>query len=211
MPFEILPRREGVLFEDADIVVRAFHGGRMDLDTPGTQFFAVISGRPLINGHWLRPGMYGCLPRIATLLGDTECRVMIAEARRYAGIFSLGGPIEPAGRLRYINGCTDTGLIQPLKQGDPCLNALFFPAETLQTPHRHPSHRIGAIFDGEGACLTGDGAATPMRRGDIFIIPAESIHWFETTSSAMRIMVFHPDSEFGPTDEHHQMLDATLV
>lgn len=211
--FRILPRVPGKLFEDAAIAVHAYHGGTLVLETAGSFFFAVISGRLTVNGYPLRAGMYGCLPRLAQFerAEPGSCRVMIAEAKGYAGMFSLGGPIEPVGRLRYINGCTDTGLIQPPRLGDPCLNALFFPAGIQQTAHRHPSHRIGAIYDGEGWCLTGPGESTPMRQGDIFIIPVQSLHWFETDASDMRIMVFHPDSEFGPTDERHQMLDATLI
>lgn len=209
--FAILPRAEGVLFADADIAVRAFNGGSQSIKTRGSLFFAVISGQPIVNGLGVCPGMYGCLPHSATFEGATDCRVMIAESKLYTGVFSIGGPIETQGRLRYINGCTDTGLIQPLKLGDPCLNALFFPARSLQSPHTHPSHRIGAIYDGEGFCRTGPGEVTPMRQGDIFIIPERALHWFETTDHAMRIMIFHPDSEFGPTDERHQMLAATLL
>jgi quercetin dioxygenase-like cupin family protein len=212
MPFQILPVMSGLLYGDDDIRVRAFHGGTLNLNTLGTLFFAVLEGRPVVNGHSLRAGMYGCLPQRATFdSAEDECRIMLCEAKFYRGMFCLGGPIEETGRLRYLNGCTDTGLIQPPKRGDPCLNALFFPAETTQTPHRHPSHRVGMIFDGSGFCHTGPDAATPMRQGDIFIIPANSLHWFTTHHEDMRIVVFHPDSDFGPSDEHHQMLEATLL
>jgi quercetin dioxygenase-like cupin family protein len=209
--FRILKHAPGVLFEDDEIAVRSYRGENhgITFSTGGSLFFAITAGEVFVNDTLLSKGMYGCLPRNGHFEAD-HCRCMLVDAKRFNGIFCLGGPIEDTGRLRYINGCTDTGLIQPLKLGDACLNALFFPAGTSQTPHRHPSHRIGTIYDGHGMCHTESGA-TLMSKGDIFIIPAQSLHWFTTTNAAMRIMVFHPDSEFGPTDEHHQMLDATLI
>jgi quercetin dioxygenase-like cupin family protein len=50
-----------------------------------------------------------------------------------------------------------------------------------------------------------------MEEGNIFIIPAGVLHHFETDGSQMDIVAFHPDSDFGPTDEKHQMLEATNV
>lgn len=209
MEFEIFPRQSGTLFADDDIAVQTFEGGRLLVESQGTVFVAIGAGEAQINGHTIRAGMYACVPRLAMLQAGS-CRALVVESKKFRSMFALGGPVEPVGRLRYINGCTDSGLIQPAKLGDPCLNALFFPAETLQTAHTHPSHRVGLIYDGEGACLTPNGE-TPMRQGDTFIIPAHSLHWFKTTDQAMRIIVFHPDSEFGPTDEVHQMLEATLI
>jgi len=210
MSFRIFPYTAGVLFEDDDIVVQTFAGGCTEFATQGSIFFAVIEGRTMVNGYKVSPGMYGCIPHVAIFNSAEPCRVMIVEAKRYHAIFSLGGPVEPEGRLRYIDGCTDTGLIAPFRLGDPCLNYLYFPPDTQQTAHTHPSHRVGAIYDGEGVCLTEKGP-TPMRQGDVFIIPADALHWFSTEDSPMRIIVFHPDSEFGPTDELHQMREATLI
>lgn len=211
MNFEIFPHTDQVTFEDDDIAVQAFSRGSLRIETPGSVFFTVLYGRPVVNGYGARPGMYGCAPRILTFDAPWEsCRVMAVTAKRFLSIFSFGGPLEPEGRLRYIDGCTDTTLIAPWRLGDPCLNYLYFPPNTLQTAHTHPSHRVGAIYDGYGSCLTEDGE-TPMCKGDIFIIPADTVHWFRTTDSAMRISVFHPDSEFGPTDELHQMREATVL
>jgi len=212
MDFQIFPRTAGRLFEDDDIAVHAFAGMRSHaLEPQGSIFLCVVAGSVLVNGATMRAGMYACIPHIVRLSGGSEaCRVMMVDAKRWRGMFSLGGPVEATGRLRYIDGCTDTGLIAPPKLGDPCLNALFFPARTLQTPHTHPSHRVGAILDGEGYCIT-DAGEMPMGPGDAWIIPRDVGHHFRTDEHAMRIMVFHPDSEFGPTDEKHQMLEATVI
>jgi quercetin dioxygenase-like cupin family protein len=206
--FAILEYTNEIAFEDADITVAGIEDGHW-FARAGTSFVVTVRGQLYLNrGHWVREGMYASLPGPAVLGGD--CRAMVVTAKRYEGIFVLGGPVEQSGRLRYIDGCTDTGLIQPLRRGDPCLNALFFPARTRQTPHYHPSHRVGTVLDGSGLCHHGD-KVTPMRPGDMWIIPAGCWHWFETAAEPLRVVAFHPDSEFGPTDESHQMLDATLT
>lgn len=202
---------DGAVFEDDDIAVHIITKANGLLQSSrGSFFIAVLRGHPNINDYELAPGMYASVPNFVAYNSHDPCRVLAVDAKRFVSIFSLGGPIEPQGRLRYIDGCTDTGLIAPFKLGDPCLNFLFFPPDTLQTAHTHPSHRIGAIVDGQGWCLTENGE-TRMEVGDVFIIPANALHWFKTYDSAMRIIVFHPDSEFGPTDELHQMREATLI
>jgi quercetin dioxygenase-like cupin family protein len=206
--FAILDYTNAVAFEDDDIAVSGFSEGDFLVHT-GTTFVVVARGALEVDGYRVGAGMYACAPAPATFSGR-GCRALLATVKRYQGIFALGGPVEKTGRLRYIDGCTDTGLIQPLKRGDPCLNALFFPVHTRQTPHYHPSHRIGTVLDGEGLCHHGD-KVTPMRPGDMWLIPAGCWHWFETGKHSLRVVAFHPDSECGPTDETHQMLDATLV
>jgi quercetin dioxygenase-like cupin family protein len=66
------------------------------------------------------------------------------------------------------------------------------------------------VYAGEGLCHTG-AQTTPMRPGDMWFIPAGLEHWFETDEATLRVIAFHPDSEFGPTDESHQMLNATVT
>jgi quercetin dioxygenase-like cupin family protein len=198
-----------VVFEDAELRAVGFGASEDYLIDTGTTFVAVAAGRLFVNGYVIAAGMYACIPAPAVFTGG-KCCALLATVKHYRGIFQLGGPIEDAGRLRYINGCTDTGLIQPPRQGDPCLNYLHFPAAIRQDAHHHPSHRVGLICDGQGRCHH-DGRVTPMRPRQIFVIPAGVQHWFETADDALRIVTFHPDSEFGPTDENHQMLDATIV
>jgi quercetin dioxygenase-like cupin family protein len=156
--------------------------------------------------------MYACLPESGRPVRGRghNCRAMVVTHKHYKGIFTIAGPVEEKGRLRYIDGCTDTTLLPPLRVGDPCLNALFFPPGISQTRHYHPSTRIGLVYDGEGVCHH-DEVDTPLRPGDIFVIPPRGWHCFETTTSYMRIVAFHPDSLWGPDDENHQMLDATIT
>lgn len=140
-------------------------------------------------------------------------------------MFSVGGPIERKGRLRYIDGCTDSLLIPPVIKGGPCLNHLHFPAGIVQTPHTHPSHRIGMVVRGEGVCVTPFGNLD-LKPGTLFIIKEDDgamsegedgdkhragTHSFNTYGSPMDVIAFHPDSDFGPEHENHPMINRTMV
>jgi quercetin dioxygenase-like cupin family protein len=211
--FAILERNNHTVFEDDEIAVCGLLGdffvdcGGMYGD--GTTFVAVADGELVINQEYrLYRGMYASLPAGHVLKG-VNAIALIVHRKEYEGLFALGGPLEERGRLRYIDGCTDTGLIQPPKKGEACLNGLFFPPGIQQTRHYHPSHRVGLVYDGQGLCHAH--RTSPMRPGDLFIIPKRAWHGFETAGVGMRIIAFHPDSDFGATDESHQMLDATLT
>lgn len=130
----------------------------------------------------------------------------------YRGINMLGGPIEQEGRLRYINGCTDTLLVPPLRKGDPCLNHLHFPTNTIQTPHTHPSVRINIVYRGSGVCLVPEeDREVPLVPGYVFVITTETIHSFNTMDKSMDVITFHPDSDVGMTDDNHPMVNRTIV
>lgn len=161
--------------------------------------------RPTVR---LKAGMFFCIPGRAIVRGG--CGIVISRLG-YHGAFSVGGPLERTGRLKYIDGCTDSLLVPPVKKGDPCLNLLHFPPGIDQTMHTHPSDRIGIVLSGRGACDTPDGIIT-LVAGMIFCIHAGGEHRFKTPpESEMRVLAFHPDSDFGPTDECHPMLNRTII
>jgi hypothetical protein len=124
------------------------------------------------------------------------------------------GKLEYEGRLKYINGCNDSLLIPPIKLGDPCVNLLYFPPGTNQTMHTHPSDRIGLILSGQGQCITEDDRGSvviPLRAGMLFCIHTGGRHKFLTHQGSMRVLAYHPDSDFGPTDEDHPMINRTMI
>ena len=145
---------------------------------------------------------------------------------KFKSYFTIGGQVEERGRLKYIDGCTDSLLISPVKLGDPCLNHLHFPTGIDQTQHTHPSHRIGIVARGNGECITPFGNL-PLIQGMIFVIKewdgktyAKGLdgkeypigqHAFKTEDSTMDVIAFHPDSDFGATDEEHPMIKRTIV
>jgi hypothetical protein len=128
----------------------------------------------------------------------------------YQGFFQIGGPIEQEGRLKYIDGCTDSLLIPPIMLGDPCLNLLYFPPGVNQTPHTHPSMRVGIVASGSGVCVT-PRSNIPLIPGRAFVIHAEGVHSFSTQDGPMRVIAYHPDSDFGPTHQDHPMINRTII
>lgn len=155
----------------------------------------------------LRPGMYFAAPAPVAVRGGSG---LVIVRHGFRSLFSVGGPIEPTGRLRYIDGCTDTLLIGPPRAGDPCLNHLHFPPNIVQTMHTHPSVRIGCVARGRGECVT-PSTRIPLRPGMCWHLPVDSPHCFYTYRESMDIVAWHPDSDTGPRDEDHPMINRTLV
>jgi len=181
----------------------------------------------------LKSGMYFSISKEFEPVGDGK--MIIIEVlhdqgdyplNNYSAVTTVGGEIEERGRLKYIDGCTDSLLIPPVKMGDPCFNHLHFPDHITQTPHTHPTHRIGIVAKGNGKCVTPFGNL-PLTSGMIFIIKewdGSSIakgkdglmhpvgtHKFDTKNESMDVIAFHPDSDFGPTDIEHPMINRTIV
>ena len=122
----------------------------------------------------------------------------------------IGGPIEDIGRLKYIDGCTDSILLPPIIKGAPCLNALFFPKGTNQTYHTHPSFRLGMVIKGKGTCELKD-RCIDLIPGKVFMIPQDFLHRFQTNDDELVVVAFHPDSDFGPENLDHPMINKTVV
>ncbi len=137
-------------------------------------------------------------------------KVSIIERFGYRGTFMLGGPLEQSGRLCYIDGCSDTLLISPHRLGDPCLNLLTFPRQTKQTFHLHPSVRLGTVVWGEGRCVTA-GGSIPLTKGQVFYLPERLQHCFHTDDQELAVVAYHPDSDWGPTDAAHPMINRTYI
>ena len=117
---------------------------------------------------------------------------------------------QAPGNLSYIDGCSNSNLIDPPRNGDPCLNYLYFPEGIDQTFHTHPSLRIGMILEGTGyACLRNQ--EVPLNPGNIFVLDRFTLHRFRTTNSHMSLVAFHPDSEDGPRDEFNPMKSRTYI
>jgi quercetin dioxygenase-like cupin family protein len=90
---------------------------------------------------------------------------------------------------------------------------LFMPNGINQTMHTHPSLRCGIIVSGEAECetLTSNHG---LSEGLIFILPQNGNHKFCTDKNPLSnliLIAFHPDSDFGPDDENHPMINRTIV
>lgn len=184
----------------------------LSLGGEGTHFLFVFEGMARLEcasgAFHLRPGMYAAVPREGRITGGRG--IVVTRVGHY-GVFLLGGPIEDEGRLKYIDGCTDSLLIPPVKLGDPCLNHLHFPGGIDQTMHTHPSARVGMVCRGRGECVTPDGVYA-LEPGVIFSISTDGHHKFRTKpGQGMDVIAYHPDSDYGPTDERHPMINRTMV
>eukprot|EP01064_Diplonema_japonicum_P012847 TRINITY_DN20204_c0_g1_i1.p1 TRINITY_DN20204_c0_g1~~TRINITY_DN20204_c0_g1_i1.p1 ORF type:complete len:238 (+),score=60.68 TRINITY_DN20204_c0_g1_i1:40-753(+) len=123
---------------------------------------------------------------------------------------TFGGPLERKGRLKYINGATDTALIPPPVAGMPCLNGLWFPQGVDQQLHTHPSARFAVLLSGTLA-LTTPGGTHDIMPGSVIYLPKDTPHAFHTPTSPATLIAFHPDSDSGPTHASHPMINRTFV
>jgi quercetin dioxygenase-like cupin family protein len=214
--FQLFPRHPGRLRDLSQdgfpTQLSYWRCGGLELPAEATHFGFVQAGTALVpsGGGDIRigPGMYFALPGPGHVEGDGEG--VVFSRIGYRGLFQIGGPVEETGRLRYIDGCTDSLLVGPVLKGDACLNLLHFPPGVDQTAHTHPSLRLGIVHAGQGLCRT-PAADFPLREGDVFLIPADCQHAFATADQAMSVIAYHPDSDFGATHDFHPMLNRTLV
>jgi len=176
-----------------------------------TLYGAVVSGRARVRGPGIDAeldagGFFG-MPGPCVVVPDGE--VMVVERLGHRAVPTLGR-IEERGRLVYIDGCSDTILCSPARLGDPVLNHLHFPPGTEQSVHIHPSTRLGVVMRGRGVAF-GPGWEEPLVPGVAFLLNEHERHAFRTSDESMDVIAFHPDSDWGPTDAAHPMLNRTYV
>lgn len=116
----------------------------------------------------------------------------------------------PTGNLSYIDGCSNSNLIDPARNGEPCLNYLYFPPRIRQTFHTHPTYRIGLVLGGDGVADF-DYEQVRLNPTRAFVLGRHERHRFFTMNDPMALMVFHPDSEDGPRDEANPMKTRTYI
>lgn len=192
--------------------------------TPTSTFYGyVLAGRARVRSASLEvqmeAGAFFCAP------GDVDIqaagKVVIIERFGFRAL-PLFGHTEKVGRLAYIDGCSDTILCAPPRQGDPVFNHLHFPRGVLQSVHTHPSIRLGIVARGEGTAYGPRPAPAAgqsrewqeeLAEGCVFLLHAHEAHAFRTTESGrpMDVIAFHPDSDWGPTDGGHPMLNRTYL
>lgn len=194
--------------------VQTWNSDKVNLSRLGTHFGYVSDGTARLQcslGEFtLKKGMYFSVSGEAVIDGARGGEGFVSCRLGYYGGFYIGGPIERFGRLCYINGMSDSVLIAPLVKGDPCLNYLMIPPGIDQTSHTHPTVRIGAIVEGSGYCQMG-GKQIEMKAGHLFVLHADEVHSFHTREDCLRIVLYHPDSDSGPSHEDHPMLNRTIV
>lgn len=197
-----------------DFILMAYYCPKDDLviNFPNVSIYGFVQQGEVSLGSHIIPSKHYFSYQAATRLKASRGSYffVIQAPKHYKALNTIGGPIEETGRLKYIDGCSDTLLISPPLLGDPCLNFLHFPTATKQTMHHHPSFRFGMVSRGKGKSITLD-SIQQLDEGDIFYIPALLEHKFDTHQSSMDVIAFHPDSDWGPTDEMHPMINRTWL
>jgi hypothetical protein len=162
--------------------------------------------------HWLTKDQYFSFP-----IKDKDVAIDAFDGNVF-GVFRLGflghnliGSVDTMlpGKLSYIDGCSDSLLVYPPRLGDSSLNYLHFPQNIVQSYHTHPSIRIGCVIKGSGISDTTH--PIELKEGMIFCLDEHELHRFKTSDYEMKIIAFHPDGDWGPTDENHIMLNRTYV
>jgi hypothetical protein len=179
-----------------------------------TTFGYVLSGQARVRtpGFEIRADAGGFFSFPGEVQIETPGLVVAIEKHGFRGV-PMAGRIEERGRLSYIDGCSDTILVSPPRRGDPVFNHLHFPRGVDQTQHTHPSIRLGVVARGHGIAYQEGAWEHELSEGSIFLLHAHELHSFRTTESAkqMDVIAFHPDSDWGPTDGVHPMLNRTYI
>jgi hypothetical protein len=191
-------------------------------DRTNTYYVYVLKGRVAISVprdaearqevHLLGENSYLSAPGpLFFSVKDEPASLFVIERIGYRGQL-VAGHREAVGRLSYIDGCSDSMLVYPARQGDPVLNHLHFPHGIVQTQHLHPSIRIGCVVAGRGSAY-GPDWEKPLNLGDVFLLGEQEIHSFRTDKSgeSMDVIAYHPDSDWGPVDASHPMLNRTYI
>jgi mannose-6-phosphate isomerase-like protein (cupin superfamily) len=209
-----IERHEEYTFSDTTHAIRATLtiGEPTILDAEASHYIVVCDGEFQVSQsncvYRLHAGFFGSFPGFASIEGSG--RALILSNIGYRSPTLAGGPIEDHGRLRYVDGCTASLLLPPPVRGEPCLNFMHLPRHISQTMHTHPSLRAGVILSGNGQCETLTGILK-FHQGTTFFIPPNIPHSFQSESEPLRIAIFHPDSDSGPTHTDHTMLNRTFI
>ncbi|PRQ03117.1 AraC family ligand binding domain-containing protein [Enhygromyxa salina] len=193
--------------------------GEAELGSPISSFYGyVVDGSAQIETRTLQvtgqAGTYFACPGPVQVRADGL--TVVIERFGYRCL-AQAGSVEAQGRLAYIDGCSDSVLVAPARQGDPVLNLLHFPTGVHQSVHSHPSIRLGVVAGGSGFAFGPGPGGTDWRLalqpGSMFLLPAHEMHAFSTAESgtSLDIIAFHPDSDWGPTDGTHPMLNRTYL
>ena len=209
--------KHGDSFDLSDAVypslLEVFEKGGTTGDTTSTSYGYVLDGvaQVEVSGfHFnLKEGGFFCVPGKFEL--SPNGIVVLIRKLGYRGMF-VAGCTEKIGRLSYIDGCSDTILVMPPRLGDPVLNYLHFPKGVNQTQHTHPTYRLGIVAEGAGVAYA-PGWREQLSKGCVFQLDPHEVHSFQTLEGevAMDVIAFHPDSDWGPTDAIHPMLNRTYI
>jgi len=135
--FEELKTGHGLLRELPGLRVWGVDDGALVLGEDATQFVFCSQGALVVRqtGAWphvLTAGMYASVPGKCDVrpVGQDLSQGLVISRHGWLGMVVLGGPLEERGRLRYIDGCTDSLLV-------PTVQVLLDPVHRMMSTIRH--------------------------------------------------------------------------
>lgn len=126
------------------------------------------------------------------------------------GLGIVGGPLENEGRQLFVGGMKTTVLIPPPAFGDPCLYQLSVPGNGELIVHKFPTARAAFVTDGYGQCHWPPAECIDLVPGAIIILPPDCPHAFAAHQGGMNMVVFQPDSKYGPDDVDNPASNSAL-
>ena len=115
--------------------------------------------------------------------------------------------------LPYVNGCSTTQLIPPLRKGDPTFQLLRIPPHTTEQAHHiHSTARIVYVYSGNGHSIVGQPGAEKTEKltpGQVMILDKMVPHHFVTTEEPLVVLPLHIFSSTDRDEFDHPMMNGT--
>lgn len=115
--------------------------------------------------------------------------------------------------LPYVNGCSTTQLLPPIRKGDPTLQLLRIPPYTSEQAHHiHSTARIVFVLSGSGHSVIGAKGGQkiiPLIEGAVLVLDKMVPHHFKTGEEALVVLPLHVYSSTGKDEYDHPMMNGT--
>lgn len=213
-PFEILEKNKLYTVNDRNICDIMQFDGNVDIAQERGSLWVTAQGTGTLDGDvTVGSGVWSAGGYSRAVVNGSGLYISNYGIQQNEKTLTRFNAEEP-GQLVYIDGCSNSNIVAPQRNGDPCLNYLFFPVGINQTYHTHPSLRVGYVTSGRGwACISVNGKdeKIPLLAGTAFILNRHILHRFTTDDSHMSLVAYHPDSEDGPRDEANPMKTRTYI
>lgn len=115
--------------------------------------------------------------------------------------------------LPYVNGCSTTELLPPIRKGDPTFQLLYIPPHSAeQVHHIHSTARIVYVWKGSGRSIIGQSGKykiVDLKEGTVLLLNKMIPHHFETDSEELVVLPLHIFSSVGKSELDHPMFNGT--
>lgn len=115
--------------------------------------------------------------------------------------------------LPYVNGCSTTELLPPIRKGDPTFQLLHIPPHTSEQAHHiHSTARVVYVYSGKGQSIIGQENAVrtePLMPGSVIVLDKMVPHHFVSGEEPLVVLPLHIYSSPGQSEYDHPMMNGT--